>query len=50
MGTYEAVHFISPSKSIAALHLTKREVGQMDLGFSSWFCFCFVSFFLLFFP
>lgn len=33
MGTYEALHFISPSKSVAALHLMKREADQMDLGF-----------------
>lgn len=35
MGTYEALHFISPSKSVAALHLMKREADQMDLGFFS---------------
>lgn len=35
MGTYEALHFISPSKSVAALRLIKREADQMDLGFFS---------------
>lgn len=46
MGTYEALHFISPSNSAAALHLMKREVDQMDLGFFPRFLF----FLLLFFP
>ena len=45
MGTYKALHFISPSKTVAALHLMKREADQMDLGY-----FCSFLFLLLFFP
>lgn len=44
METYQALHFISPSKSVAALHLMKREVDQMDLGF---FPICFFFFFVI---
>lgn len=48
MGTYEALHFISPSKSVAALHLMKREVDQMDLGFFlPLFCFFYYYYFFL---
>lgn len=44
MGNYKALRFISPSKSIAALQLMKREVDQMVLGF-----FPFASFFHYYF-
>lgn len=33
MGSYKALRFIAPSKSIAALQLMKRKVDRMDLGF-----------------
>lgn len=33
VGSYKALCFIPPSKSIAALQLMKREADQMDLSF-----------------